>query len=96
MEQLTGSDGKRQQQSADIDVVGISSIDNTSIIGECKFRKEKIDKEVYETLLRRSALISGKYPVTKYLLFSLGGFTKWFNTVDNPNLRLVTLKDMYS
>jgi len=30
---------------------GISSIENTAVIGECKFKNEKIDKGIYETLI---------------------------------------------
>ena len=33
-------------------------------------KNEKIDKGIYETLIRRGALITGKYKVSKYLLFS--------------------------
>ena len=96
VEQMTDDTGKRYQQSADIDVVGISSVDKTAICGECKFKNEKIDKEIYETLIRRAELLSGNYSVTKYLLFSLSGFTKWFDTADKSDLRLITLKDLYN
>jgi len=94
-ELLTDDDGKKYQQSADIDVVGISSVDKTAVCGECKFKNEKIDKEIYETLVRRSKLLSANYIVTKYLLFSLSGFSKWFDTGKNPNLLLITIQDLY-
>ena len=70
VEHLKDASGKWYQQSTDIDVVGISSIENTAVIGECKFKNEKIDKGIYETLISRSRLISGKYNIIKYLLFS--------------------------
>ena len=94
-ELLTDDDGKKYQQSADIDVVGISSVDKTAVCGECKFKNEKIDKEIYETLVRRSKLLSANYIVTKYLLFSLSGFSKWFDTGKNSNLLLITIQDLY-
>ena len=94
-EHLTDSEGKRYQQSADIDVVGISISDKTAVIGECKFKNEKIDREIYETLLRRGGVISGKYRVIKYLLFSLSGFTNWFECIDATDICLITLDDMY-
>ncbi len=78
-----------------IDVVGISPIDKVAICGESKFKNEPIDKDVYETLIRRSHLLSGDYIVTKYLLFSLSGFTKWFKTADIPNVYLITLQAIY-
>ena len=95
VEQIDNEEGKQYTQSADIDVVGISSIDKTAVVGECKFKNEKIDKEIYETLIRRSKLISGDYHVTKYLLFSLSGFTKWFDNVDTQNLIKLTVEDLY-
>ncbi|WP_035769780.1 ATP-binding protein [Butyrivibrio sp. NC2002] len=95
VEQLQDAEGKWYQQATDIDVVGISTIDKTAVIGECKFKNEKIDKGIYETLIRRARLISGKYNIAKYLLFSLSGFTDWFNDIDKTNLVLITVDDMY-
>ena len=95
VEQIIDEDGKRYSQSSDIDVVGISSIDKTAVIGECKFKNEKIDKEIYETLLRRSKLLSGNYHVICFLLFSLSGFTKWFDKEDIQNTIKITVEDMY-
>ncbi len=95
VEQLKDDTGKWYQQATDIDVVGLSTVDNTAVIGECKFKNEKIDKNIYETLIGRSRLISGKYNITKYLLFSLSGFTDWFDTLDKTNTVLITVDDMY-
>ena len=95
VEQIMDEDGKRHTQSADIDVVGISSVDKTAVIGECKFKNEKIDKEIYETLLRRSKLLSGNYHVIRFLLFSLSGFTKWFDKEDIQNTIKITAEDLY-
>ena len=95
VEQLRDDTGKWYQQATDIDVVGLSTVDNTAVIGECKFKNEKIDRGVYETLLGRARLIAGKYNVTKYLLFSLSGFTDWFDTQDKTNIVLITVEDMY-
>ncbi|MCF0237003.1 MAG: AAA family ATPase, partial [Sphaerochaetaceae bacterium] len=38
------------KQTADIDVVAVSEIDKSCIVGECKFKNEAIDINVYETL----------------------------------------------
>ncbi len=95
VERLQDEKGAWYQQTADIDVVGISTIANTAVIGECKFKNEKIDKTVYEKLVARSKLISGKYNITKYLLFSLSGFTEWFNSTDGLNVMTITLNEMY-
>ena len=95
VEQLQDDTGKWYQQATDIDVVGLSTVDNTAVIGECKFKNEKIDRGVYETLLRKARQIAGRYNVTKYLLFSLSGFTDWFDTQDKTNIVLITVEDMY-
>lgn len=89
-------DGERRiAQSADIDVVAIAEIEKKAVIGECKFRNEKIDKSVYETLLRRAGLIALKYKITKYILFSLSGYTEWFDSIDDDDVLLLTLDSLY-
>lgn len=95
VELIKDANGKSYHQSTDIDVVGISSIDNTAVIGECKFKNEKIDKGIYDTLISRSRLISSKYYINKYLLFSLSGFTDWFDNADKTNTCLISIDDMY-
>lgn len=95
VETLITEDGRKMQQSADIDIVGISNIDKSLIVGECKFKNEKIGKTVYETLLRRSSLLSGKYNLKKCLLFSLSGYTDWFDTLEDQNVIRFCLKDLY-
>lgn len=82
-------------QSADIDVVGISDVDKTAVIGECKFKNEKIDKNIYDILVRRSSVISGKYRIIRYLFFSLNGYTDWFDTINDDSIVLLTLDDLY-
>lgn len=94
METIEDSEGKKKSQTADIDMVGISAVDKVMVVGECKFRNEKMDKPVYETLIRRSHVLSAKYPIKKYLLFSLGGFTDWFKQA-GENVELFTLEEMY-
>ena len=94
-ETLESKDGKKYQQSTDIDIVAVSDIDKTAVVGECKFKNEPIGKEIYDTLLRRRKLISGKYRISKYLLFSLSGYTSWFDELNDGNLRMFTLAELY-
>lgn len=95
VETVIKEDGSRERQSADIDIVGISEPDQCAVIGECKFRNEKINKTVYETLLRRGTLLSGKYRLKKYLFFSLSGYTNWFDSLENQDVVTYTLADIY-
>ena len=95
VEMIENQNGEKMQQSADIDVVAISEVDKSVVIGECKFKNEKIDKGIYETLCRRASLISGKYRVKKYVFFSLSGYTEWFDTLEKNDVVLLSLSDMY-
>lgn len=96
-ESLQDKEGKWYVQSADVDVVGISAPDRAMIVGECKFKNEKIDKNIYDTLIRRSKAIACKYPVVQYLLFSLSGYTEWVEqNVNSSNTQLLTLDDLYA
>lgn len=72
-----------------------SDIDKIALVGECKFKNEKIDKGVYETLLRRSGVIAGKYHVKKLLFFSLSGYTEWFRELKMKLWFYSHWKDMY-
>ena len=95
VENIKEDNGNIRAQSADIDVVAISEIDKKSIIGECKFKNEKIDKVIYETLVRRAQLINSKYKISKYILFSLSGYTDWFETLKEEDVLLLTLDSLY-
>lgn len=91
-EVLTDAEGRKQIQTADIDVVGVSDIDKALIVGECKFKNEKTGKSVYDTLVRRSSALPIKYRITNYLLFSLSGFVEWDGM---ENVLCYTMEDLY-
>jgi len=95
VENITDQNGQARAQSADIDVVALSEIDKMAVIGECKFKNAKIDKGIYETLIRRGRQISSKYKLIKYVFFSLSGYTDWFETLVNEDVILLTLDSLY-
>lgn len=95
VENIADKNGEIRTQSTDIDVVAISEIDKKAVIGECKFKNEKIDKGIYETLLRRGKLITAKYKVSKYIFFSLSGYTDWFESLSDEDVLLLTLDSLY-
>ena len=76
-------------------VVLLFEIDKKAVIGECKFKNEKVDKGIYETLLRRGKLITAKYKVSKYIFFSLSGYTDWFESLSDKDVLLLTLDSFY-
>ncbi len=94
VEHSVREDGTKYNETADIDVVGVSSISKDVVVGECKFTNDKIDKEVYDTLFRRSNFLTNR-KVSAYLLFSLNGYTKWFDSEKLDDWYLYTLEDMY-
>lgn len=79
----------------DIDIVGIDRAGKKAVLGECKFKNEKIDKEVYDALMDRKGLIDKHYTEVQYLFFSLSGFSEWVKeNVDGEKVRLLTLDDI--
>lgn len=94
-EMIKDEDGGKRNQPADIDVVALSDLDKTAVVGECKFKNEKIDKSVYDTLIRRAGLFAGKYRITRYIFFSLGGYTAWFDRLSDDSVMLLSLEDLY-
>ena len=63
----------RTRQQVEIDIMGEEDKD-TALFAECKWRNEKVDMEVLETLVERSKLFH--YQKKHYYLFSKSGFTK--------------------
>ncbi len=80
----------------DIDVVGIDDASKKAVLGECKFKNELIDKEVYEALMDRRGLIDKKYEEVEYLFFSLSGYSKWVKENTDANKeKLLIIDDLY-
>ena len=90
-----GTNPKKKEQT-DIDVVGLDTISNQAILGECKFRNAPIDKSILDDLMERNGLIDRKYVTVSYFLFSLGGFSAWIlENSEAMNVRAISLDDMY-
>lgn len=62
-----------QKAQAEIDIMGEQDSDS-ALFAECKWRNEKIDLDILETLIGRSKLF--RYTKVHYYLFSKSGFTK--------------------
>lgn len=92
--QITCINDKKTIIPTDIDVVAISSIDKTAIIGECKFKNSLIDKDVYLNLLEKDSLVKG-YDVTQHVFFSLSGYSEWVIENKTTDCVLLTLEDLY-
>ena len=95
VENITDQNGNFRAQSADIDVVALSETDKKAVVGECKFKNEKIDKGIYDTLIRRGKVIPAKYKISKYIFFSLSGYTEWFESLSEEDVLLLKLDSLY-
>lgn len=62
-----------EKSRAEIDIMGEQDKE-TALFGECKWRNEKVDLGVLETLMKRGRLFS--YKNVHYFLFSKAGFTQ--------------------
>lgn len=62
-----------QKRQAEIDIMGEQDSES-AIFAECKWRNEKADLDILETLMERSRLF--RYPKVYFYLFSKSGFTK--------------------
>ena len=89
-----GATAKGEQ--TDIDVVGIDPAERKAVLGECKFKNEPMDKSVYDALLSRKGLLASRYDEVQFLLFSLSGFSPWFNDLHDARVRLIPLAEMYA
>lgn len=90
----TQVNGKITSEATDIDVVGVDPIKKEILIGECKFKNSLIDKDIYESLIKKTDLIS-KYKVGKYLYFSLTGYSDWVIKNKSDKVLLLKLDDLY-
>ena len=89
-----GTDPKTKSQT-EIDIMGIAD-KNTALFGECKWKNEKVDLGVLETLVARSQIFH--YQNVHLYLFSRSGFTQGCQeeAVKLGNVTLVTYEDIMS
>lgn len=85
-----------KKQEEEIDLIGINNIEKRMILGECKYRKEKLSLETLRKLEERSSLLPG-YWQQHFILFSKSGFTDTISKyAEDHNIILITLEEMYS
>lgn len=84
-------DDEGKQKQIEVDILGKDGKD-VLIIGECKFKNEKVDKETFESFLEKAHYIKSKEPLL--CMFSLSGYTDYVK--DNANgVLLLTIEDLY-
>ena len=87
-----GTDPRTKSQT-EIDIMGIAD-KNTALFGECKWKNEKVDLGVLETLVARSQIFH--YQNVHLYLFSRSGFTQGCQeeAAKLGNVTLVTYEDI--
>lgn len=82
-----------QKTQTEIDIMGEQDSES-ALFAECKWRNEKVDLDILETLIHRSKLFH--YTKVYYYLFSKSGFTKGCikKTKDLGNVTLVSYADI--
>ncbi|MCM1122844.1 MAG: ATP-binding protein, partial [Eubacterium sp.] len=83
------------RREEEIDLVAVNLLQKRMLIGECKYRKEKMDLPAVELLMERGELVPGGFLKT-YILFSKSGFEEEVRQMAKERgIVLVTLEDMY-
>ena len=84
-------------EETDIDVVALDEMQHTALLGECKYKNERIDRNVLDRLRMRDGLIDHRYHTAGWLLFSKSGFTEGvLAQAESEQVRAVTLADLYA
>lgn len=83
----------KMKREEEIDIVAANN--DKAILCKCKWRNEKTDKDVLETLLERRKLLPW-FNECYYYIFSKSGFTASCQQLANENdkVKLITYKDM--
>ena len=89
-----GNDPIRKAQ-AEIDIMGEQDSES-ALFAECKWRNEKVDLDILETLIGRSKLF--RYTKVHYYVFSKSGFTKGCmeKAEEMENVSLISYADIVS
>ena len=90
--QKTIIDDEGKQKQIEVDIIGKDGKD-ILIIGECKFKNEKVDKEVFECFIEKAHYIKGKNPLL--CMFSLGGYTDYVKE-NAGEVLLLSIEDLYA
>ncbi|MCL2759872.1 MAG: ATP-binding protein [Treponema sp.] len=80
----------------EIDIIGINDKLSSAVFCECKYRNELTDIQILDSLINKSE--RWNYKNKYFILFSKSGFTKGLQTAAQKagNVKLISLKDMYS
>lgn len=81
--------GRYWNKNIEIDIVGI--IDDSLIVGECKYSNKKVGIDVLNDLQQKAKMIESRLPIKCYVLFSKSGFTDEILKMQGKSLVLIEL-----
>jgi len=89
--------GKWWYKEDEIDIVALNEEKNELLIGECKWSKNPVDKGVYYNLKEKEDKVKWKNSerTVEYVIFSKSGFTDDLKEIDEDNLSLVDLDNLW-
>lgn len=89
--------GNWWEAQAEIDVVAISDLERSVLVGECKWSHTLVGLDIFEDLRRKTRqMLRGSDWQISYMLFSKAGFTPALHRVAmHENLRLVELEKFF-
>ena len=89
--QKTIIDDNGLQKQIEIDLLGKNGKD-ILLVGECKFRDSKVDKEEFESFMAKVKYVNSKNPFV--CMFSLAGYTDYVRE-NAKDVHLFAIEDMY-
>ena len=92
--QWWGADSKTKKQ-VQIDIVAASINKQEGVIGSCKYCNKLIGEDDLK-LIQAYAQTMNRFDRCYYFLFSKSGFTSSLKKCHQPDVRLITLSDLYS
>ena len=90
--QKTILDDEGKQKQIEIDILGKNGKD-ILLIGECKFKNEKVDKATFDRFLEKVRYVKARNPLV--CMFSLAGYTEYVKE-NAGNVLLLTTDDLFA
>ena len=85
---------EKSQLNRSIEIDGLSQINNSLLIIECKFRNTKFNKIMLEHLIESTSVFSNKLD-RYYYIFSKVGFDDDVIKMKSKNINLITMEDLF-
>ncbi len=89
-------DNSKLGRSIEIDALAESIDERELVVVEAKYRNKDVSKEILDHLKESASIFAPNYDKVHYILFSKSSFTRDLATLNDPEVTLISLKDMVS